>query len=101
MAGAWAILRQKYPSASVSDVLAILRGTAVSVSGNGYSDMRRINVAKAVTAGPFVSQSFTIHNDGAAVLSVLSQQLETPAPGSTGRRRRPSTWRRGGASRSR
>ncbi len=79
VAGAWAILRQKYPSASVSDVLAILRGTAVSVSGNGYSDMRRINVAKAVTAGPFVSQSFTIHNDGGAVLSVLSQQLETPA----------------------
>ncbi|HET9212801.1 MAG TPA: S8 family serine peptidase [Thermoanaerobaculia bacterium] len=78
VAGAWAILRQEYPSASVSDVLAILRGTAVPVSGYGFNDMRRINVAKAVTAGPFVSQAFTIHNDGGAVLSVLSLQLETP-----------------------
>jgi subtilisin family serine protease len=78
VAGAWAILRQEYPSASVSDVLAILRGTAVPVSGFGYSDMRRINLAKAVTAGPFITQQFSIHNDGSAVLSVLSMQLETP-----------------------
>lgn len=78
VAGAWAILRQEYPSASVSDILAILRNTAVPVSGFGYSDMRRINVAKAVTAGPFDSHSFVISNDGAAVLSVLSMQLETP-----------------------
>jgi subtilisin family serine protease len=80
VAGAWAILRQEYPSATVSDLLAILRGTAVPVSGYGYSDMRRINVGKAVTAGPFVGQSFTIHNDGNAVLSVLSLQLETLVP---------------------
>jgi hypothetical protein len=77
VAGAWAILRQEYPSASVSDVLAILRATAVPVSGSGYSDMRRINLGKAVTAGPFESHQFVISNDGDAVLSVLSQQLET------------------------
>jgi subtilisin family serine protease len=77
VAGAWAILRQQHPSASVSDLLAILRATAVPVSGSGYSDMRRINLGKAVTAGPFESHSFVISNDGGAVLSVLSLQLET------------------------
>jgi subtilisin len=77
VAGAWAILRQQHPSASVSNVLAILRATAVPVSGFGYSDMRRIDIGKAVTAGPFVTQEFMIHNDGTAVLSVLSMQLES------------------------
>ena len=80
VAGAWAILRQEHPSASVSEILAILRATAVPVSGSGYSDMRRINLGKAVTAGPFVTQEFMINNDGTAVLSVLSVQLETQVP---------------------
>jgi len=77
VSGAWAVLRQQHPAASVSDLLAILRATAVPVSGAGYSDMRRINLGKAVTAGPFVTQEFMIYNDGAGVLSVLSAQLET------------------------
>ncbi|HTG32781.1 MAG TPA: S8 family serine peptidase [Thermoanaerobaculia bacterium] len=77
VAGAWAILRQEHPSASVSEILAILRATAVPVSGSGFSDMRRINLGKAVTAGPFVTQEFMINNDGTGVLSVLSAQLET------------------------
>jgi subtilisin family serine protease len=77
VAGAWAVLRQQHPAASVSDLLAILRATAVPVSGSGYSDMRRINLGKAVTAGPFVTQEFMIYNDGTGVLSVLSAQLET------------------------
>jgi subtilisin family serine protease len=80
VAGAWAVLRQQHPAASVSDLLAILRATAVPVSGYGYSDMRRINLGKAVTAGPFVTQEFMIHNDGTGVLSVLSAQLETQVP---------------------
>ena len=80
VAGAWAVLRQEHPGASVSDLLAILRATAVPVSGSGYSDMRRINLGKAVTAGPFVTQEFMIHNDGTGVLSVLSAQLETQVP---------------------
>jgi subtilisin family serine protease len=80
VAGAWAILRQEHPSASVSEILAILRATAVPVSGSGFSDMRRINLGKAVTAGPFVTQEFMIHNDGTGVLSVLSSQLETQVP---------------------
>lgn len=78
VAGAWAVLKQANPGATVSDVLGTLRNTGVSVSGWGVSDMRRINLAKAVTAGPFTSGTFTIHNDGTAVLSVLGMDLETP-----------------------
>lgn len=78
VAGAWAVLKQANPGATVSDILAILRDTAVSVSGKGVSDMRRINLGKAVTAGPFNSETFTIHNDGNAVLSVLDLELESP-----------------------
>ncbi len=79
VAGAWAVLRQAYAQATVSDVLAILRATAVQVGGFGY-DLRRINLGKAVTAGPLVTEELTIHNDGNAVLPVLGLQLETPAP---------------------
>jgi hypothetical protein len=78
VAGAWAILRQQNPAATVSDVRETLRATAVQVGGFGY-DLRRINLGKAVTAGPFVTRDFVIYNDGGAVLSVLSEQLETPA----------------------
>ncbi|HSF40651.1 MAG TPA: S8 family serine peptidase, partial [Thermoanaerobaculia bacterium] len=78
VAGAWAVLKQANPGATVSDILAILRNTAVSVSGRGVSDMRRINLGKAVTAGPLNSETFTVHNDGTAVLSVLGLELESP-----------------------
>ncbi|MEA2600271.1 MAG: in [Acidobacteriota bacterium] len=77
VAGAWAVLRQQNPSATVSDLLALLRGTAVQVGGFGF-DLRRINLGKAVTTGLPVSQGFVIHNDGSAVLSILGMQLETP-----------------------
>jgi len=79
VAGSWAVLKQTRPTATVSDVLAVLRGTATSVGGFGF-DLRRINLGKAVSAGPLVTQDFTIYNDGAAVLSVLSMQLETLVP---------------------
>ncbi|HYO15138.1 MAG TPA: S8 family serine peptidase [Thermoanaerobaculia bacterium] len=76
VAGAWAVLKQANPSATVLDLLAVLRNTAVSVSGRGISDMRRIDLGRAVTTGPALGQQFTIHNDGNAVLSVLSLELE-------------------------
>lgn len=79
VAGAWAVLKQAHPGATVSDVLAILRHTAVPVSGRGQS-LRRLNLGKAVLAGPFESRTFTIFNDGGTVLSVSSLQLETLVP---------------------
>jgi hypothetical protein len=79
VAGAWAVLKQASPSATVSDLLALLRGTATPVRINGY-DLWRINLGRAAATGPFVTQDFTIYNDGPAVLSVLSMQLETLVP---------------------
>jgi subtilisin len=78
VAGAFAVLRQANPSATVSDVRTLLRETSVQIGGFGW-DLRRINLGKAVTAGPLQTKDFTLYNDGAAVLSVLSMQLETPA----------------------
>lgn len=77
--GAWAILRQQSPQASVSDLLAELRNSADRIHFFGY-DLRRVNLGRAVIAGPLDNHSFIIHNDGDAILSVLSLQLETPAP---------------------
>ncbi|HSK75999.1 MAG TPA: S8 family serine peptidase [Thermoanaerobaculia bacterium] len=78
VAGAWAVLKQANPGATVSDILGTLRNTAVSVSAEGVSDLRRINLGKAVLSGPFNSETFTVHNDGTAVLSVLGLELESP-----------------------
>ncbi|HSF40627.1 MAG TPA: S8 family serine peptidase, partial [Thermoanaerobaculia bacterium] len=78
VAGAWAVLKQANPGATVSDILGILRNTAVSISAVGVSDMRRINLGKAVLSGPLNSETFTVHNDGTAVLSVLGLELESP-----------------------
>ncbi|HEY4574683.1 MAG TPA: S8 family serine peptidase, partial [Thermoanaerobaculia bacterium] len=74
--GAWAILRQQSPQATVGDLLGVLRNTGDPDHSFGY-DLRRINLGRAVTAGPFTQQSFTIYNDGTGILSVLSLQLET------------------------
>jgi subtilisin family serine protease len=79
VAGSWAILRQQSPTATVSDLLTVLRNSGDRIHAFGY-DLRRINLGRAVTAGPFDNHSFTIHNDGTAILSVLSLQLETPVP---------------------
>ncbi|HEV2851267.1 MAG TPA: S8 family serine peptidase [Thermoanaerobaculia bacterium] len=79
VAGAWAVLKQASPSATVPDILALLRNTAVSVQDFG-NDLRRINLGRAALGGPFVTQEFTIYNDGTAVLSVLSMQLESLVP---------------------
>jgi hypothetical protein len=79
VAGAWAVLRQANPTATVSDLLALLRETATSVSGFGVQDMRRIHLGRAAVSSPRSSRTFTIHNDGDAVLAVLSLQLDAPA----------------------
>ncbi|HEX9941399.1 MAG TPA: S8 family serine peptidase [Thermoanaerobaculia bacterium] len=79
VAGAWAVLKQAHPSATVPDVLEILRDTAVPVNAYG-TNLRRINLGRAVVSGPLVTQEFVVHNDGNAVLSVLSLQLETLVP---------------------
>jgi subtilisin family serine protease len=78
VAGAWAVLKAAHPSATVADILAILRDTGVPVSNWGVNGMRRINLGKAVLAGPYVAQAFSIHNDGAGLLSILSMELEQP-----------------------
>ncbi|HEY2293478.1 MAG TPA: S8 family serine peptidase [Thermoanaerobaculia bacterium] len=74
--GAWAILRQQSPQATVGDLLGVLRSSGDPNHAFGY-DLRRINLGRAVTGGPFAQQSFTIYNDGTGILSVLSLQLET------------------------
>ncbi|HEX6898277.1 MAG TPA: S8 family serine peptidase [Thermoanaerobaculia bacterium] len=78
VAGAWAVLKQAHPTATVSDILALLRNTAVPVSSFGYN-LRRINLGKAAAAGPLLARDFTIHNDGSGVLAVLGMQLESAA----------------------
>jgi subtilisin family serine protease len=76
VAGAWAVLKQAHPSATVSDLLTILRESATTVGSN----LRRIDLGRAVVAGPFDTREFTIHNDGGSVLSILSMQLESLVP---------------------
>jgi len=78
VAGAWAILRQANPSATVDGILTTLRATAVPVSVGGFSDLRRINLGRATGTGPVEVRHFTIHNDGSSVLSVLALELEQP-----------------------
>src|SRR5215203_5609716 len=77
--GAWAVLKQANPGATVSSVLDLLRSTAVPVNYFGY-DLRRINLGRAIGVGPLDPRSFTIHNDGGAVLSILSMQLQAHVP---------------------
>jgi subtilisin family serine protease len=79
VAGSWAVLRQQSPQATVADLLAVLRDTGDPNHAYNY-DLRRINLGRAVTGGPFTQQSFVIHNDGTGILSVLSLQLETLVP---------------------
>ena len=52
VAGAWAVLKQKSPSASVATMLSALRDTGTSVdderTGGSVTDMRRINIDLAL-----------------------------------------------------
>jgi len=56
VAGAWAILRQRRPSATVTEVMEALRSTGVSIldSRNGLS-FRRIRVDAAMGPGPLLT----------------------------------------------
>lgn len=78
VAGAWAVLKQANPTATVTGILSLLRDSAVPVRRFGH-DLRRINLGRAV-GEPLELDQLTIHNDGNAVLSVLSMQLQAPAP---------------------
>ncbi|MFL6260189.1 MAG: S8 family serine peptidase [Thermoanaerobaculia bacterium] len=79
--GAWAILKQQNPAATVDQILVALRDTGTLVndnrSGGAVTDMRRINVDKALGLSAPGGQTFTIFNDGSATLSVTSMQLQT------------------------
>lgn len=80
VAGAFAVLGQASPSASVSQILNILRATGTSVDddriGGTVNDLRRIDLGRAITQGGGGNgQSFSIRNEGSATLSVTSMGL--------------------------
>jgi hypothetical protein len=53
VAGAWAVLKQRKPTATVDDILGALQSTGTPISTNGFTKPR-INVGAAATAlGPF------------------------------------------------
>ncbi len=82
VAGAWAILKQRDPDASVTEILGLLRETATVVEDdrpNGVeTDLRRIDIAAALAfAGE--GQDFVISNSGTAVLTVSEIRLDQAA----------------------
>jgi len=81
VAGAWAVLKQINPIASVVEILALLQNTGTPVDdmrvGGTETDMPRINLDLAVGQP---RTTFGIFNDGPAMLSISSIALETPAP---------------------
>lgn len=68
VAGAWAVIRQKSPAATVSSVLATLQntGTAITDDRNGISK-RRINVKAALDSITVPSQALSYVKAGAGV----------------------------------
>jgi subtilisin len=83
VAGAWAILKEQNPGASVSEILEILRSTATLVSdtrtGGTVSGMRLIELNRAILEAPEENQ-FAIINEGSAALSVTSIVPDADAP---------------------
>jgi subtilisin family serine protease len=81
VAGAWAVMKQVFPDASVSDILSKFQTTATMVNdsrlGGVESNMPRINLDLAI-GGP--RTTFGIFNKGPAGLTVSSIVPETPAP---------------------
>ncbi|MDX2418582.1 MAG: S8 family serine peptidase [Xanthomonadales bacterium] len=81
VAGAWAVMRQLNPVASVSDVLTTLQNSAILVddlrTGGIETDMPRINLELAIGEP---RTTFGLSNEGAVSLSVTSIAPETPAP---------------------
>lgn len=90
VAGAWAVMKQRSPLASVTDVLDALKNTATQVTDQRVSTagtalpladpvqtFARINLDMALGQP---RTSFGIFNDGLAVLNVDSIVPNTPAP---------------------
>jgi hypothetical protein len=81
VAGAWAVLKQLAPSASVDTVLASLQSTATPVDdlriGGIETAMPRINLDLAIGEP---RTTFGVFNDGPGSLSVNSIVPESPAP---------------------
>jgi subtilisin family serine protease len=80
VAGAWAVMKQRTPGASVADVLADLQATATPVddqrTGGIESGMPRINLDLAIGTP---RTTFGIFNHGPGTLTVTALALETPA----------------------
>jgi hypothetical protein len=81
VAGAWAVMRQKGPAASVDAILELMAGTGTSIDDlrvNGSAtDMRRINLDLALSV--LHSGQFLIFNDGDAPLDVSDISLDLEA----------------------
>jgi len=74
VAGAWAILRQKAPTATVSEVLAALTSSGVAVTDSRNSVVKpRINLPAALTAlVPGISYALNVSKAGTGTGSVTS-----------------------------
>jgi subtilisin family serine protease len=73
VAGAWAVLKQRYPAGSVSDILAVLEQTGLGVydPANGLTKPRiRVGHAFASICQPTVTPSSLIHGAGQTVGAV-------------------------------
>jgi subtilisin family serine protease len=81
VAGAWAVLKQANPAASVDEILAHLQSSATLVDdqrqGGIETAMKRINLDAALDRSGTV---FAVLNRGPAMLTVTSIGPESPAP---------------------
>jgi hypothetical protein len=86
VAGAWAILRQAKPSASVSQLLTALQSTGVSISGCGGSVIPRIQIDAALANLGVGSASITVTSpNGGETLTVGSTHtIKWSSSGSVG-----------------
>jgi subtilisin family serine protease len=83
VAGAWAVLKQANPNASIDSVLSALKTSATAVNDNRFggqvNDLKRINVDTALTDFS-VNQSITISNQGGSALTITSLTTNTQSP---------------------
>jgi len=81
VAGAWAVMKQLNPNASVGEVLTTLQNSATLVddlrSGGVETGMQRIDLELAIGEP---RTTFGLSNEGAVSLSITSIAPETPAP---------------------
>lgn len=78
--GAWAIMKQHFPSAMVDGILVKLQGSGKSVNdlrpAGTATDIRRINIDLAVG----IYEGFMVFNDGGAALNITSITADSAAP---------------------